>query len=71
MVKDCFFHSILGDANKWYVVEIKQSETGDAEEADKARYNVLRYATAAVGKSIVTNEIGAIATGDEEVTDGY
>ena len=26
---------------------------------------------AAIGKSIVTNEIGAIATGDEEATDGY
>ena len=44
----------------WHVVEIKQYETGDAEDADKA-----------VGKSIVTNEIGAIATGDEEATDGY
>jgi len=42
--------------------------TGDAEDIDKARYDALRHVTAAVGKPIVTNEIGAFATRDEEAT---
>ena len=70
-VEHCFFRSILGDANRWHVVKIKESAAGDAEEADETRYDVLQHVTAAVGKSIVVNEIGAISTGDEDATDGY
>jgi hypothetical protein len=71
MVGVCFLESVLGDSNRWFIVDIHQSEKGDQEDTDEAHSEVLHHVTTAVAQSVVVGAIGAIATSDDEAPDGY
>jgi hypothetical protein len=71
MAGGCFLESVLGDSNRWFIVDIHQSEKGDQENMDEAHSEVLHHVTTAVAQSVVVGAIGAIATADDEAADGY
>ena len=43
----------------------------DQEDVDEANHELLRHLTSAFSDSVDIGEIGAIATGGEDATDGY
>ena len=71
MVEQCRFKSILGDYNKWYIVNIVESKTGDHDDAEKGRRDILYHLTSFVGSEIKIGNVGAISTSDEKEKDGY
>ena len=69
MARNCRFGSILGDSNKWHVVQIEES--AKATDVDETRFDILHHVTTAVASSIVIGGVGAISTSDETVSNGY
>ena len=71
MAKDCFLRPILGDSNRWYIVDIKLAGKCEEEEADEAHSEVLHNVTTAVANCVVIGEFGAVATDAIDAPDGY
>lgn len=78
-VPDCYFRPVLGDANKWYIVDLKELEPNDELDAEEARESqeesykdVLHHIASYMAEKVVVGELGAVACDDEEdTTDGY
>ena len=69
--KDCHYREVLGEYNKWYLVEIELSDKTDQEETDEAHQNALYHRTSVMAQGMDVGQIGAVATSDEQCPDGY
>jgi len=66
----CYFRTVFGDHNCWYIVEVKPGADTDEEDLTDIFKDVLHHVTSAVAASVELGNIGAIAT-DDESSDGY
>ena len=67
-VDDCYFASILGDVNKWYIVDIKQSELKSTkDDFDEVHAVVLDHITSKIVADVKIGETGAIGVDANEL----
>lgn len=63
-VQNCYFESILGDENRWHIVDIYPDKQCDEDDLDEAIHDTLHHITAAVGEHIEVGNVGAVVTDD-------
>ena len=69
---DCYLRPVLGDYNKWYIVEIDDSKDGDPEDTAELYHDVLHHMTSVLAMDIEIGSIGAVCTVDKQNSkDGY
>ena len=62
---------MLGDINKWYIVDLEISDKGVPTDAQEAYRDVLHRMSSTVAESVEVDQIGAVATAGGDATDGY
>ena len=61
---DCYLKPVLGDSNKWYIVDLELSDKGVPEDAELAYRQVLQHVTSSIAESVEVGQIGAVACDD-------
>ena len=69
--EDCSLKPVLGDSNKWYIVDIELSEKGVPEDAELAYVEVLQHVTSTIFGAVEVGQVGAVACDDESSSNGY
>jgi len=57
-VPDCHLRPVLGEANKWYIVDIEDSKGGDPEDTAELYHDVLHHMTSVMAMDIEIGSIG-------------
>ena len=77
LVEDCNYANILGQSNKWLIVDLELKRPGEAgyfeyqkEEAELLREDTMGHLTAMVAEEIKEGSVGAVVTSDE-AADGF
>ena len=75
---ECKYSKVLGDSNKWLIVELEQRELNDTsyfpyqrEEANLLKLKIRNHITLKVANDIEEGYIGAVVTSDEDADGGY
>jgi len=67
-INNCYFSSLLGDENKWYIKTMKESSVSVKEDGDQARFDVLQHKTYTLSFYIKRGTFGAVgAIGTKEI----
>ena len=69
LANNCRFGSILGDSNKWHLVQIEESDK--ATDVDATLFDILHHVTTAVASTINIGSVGAVCTSDGDAVFGY
>ena len=69
LAENCSLRPVLGDSNKWYIVDMELSTKGVPEDADEAYEEVLHHMTSTIAESVEVGQVGAVATSEDD--DGY
>ena len=62
---------MLGDVNKWYIVDLELSDKGVPADAEEAYRDVLHHMSSTIAESVEVGQIGDVATDGDDATDGY
>ena len=76
--KECKYSKILGDQNKWLIVELEQRDANDTnyfpyqkEEANLMKQQIRNHITLKVADDIEEGYIGDVVTSDVDADGGY
>lgn len=71
-VVNCKYRNILTDRNEWNIVTLEEdTKSGNHDDADKAKSQVLNALTTNIAEDIAIGNYGAIFTDDEREEDGF
>mgnify|MGYP001328175388 CR=1 FL=1 len=78
VAEECKYTNVLGDSNKWLIVELEQRDPNDTnyfpyqkEEGNLLKLQIRNHITLKVANDIEEGYIGAVVTCDEDADGGY
>ena len=78
LAKDCKYLKVLGDSNKWLIVELKERDPNNSnyfsyqkEEVNLLKLQIRNHITLKVANDIEEGYIGAVVISDEDADGGY
>ena len=78
LAKDCKYSKVLGESNKWLIVELEQRDANDTnyfpyqkEEGNLIKQQIRNHITLKVVDEIEEGYIGAVVTSDDSADGGY
>ena len=68
----CVLRPVMGDANKWYIVDVVPSDKSPPQDTVEVYQDVFIHIASAIAKDVKVGKIGAIATPvADDAPDGY
>ena len=69
----CVLRPVMGETNKWYIVDVVPSDQGSPEDAIEVYQDVLIHIASAIAKDVKVGQVGAVATpkDKDQAPDGY
>ena len=78
LAKDCKYSKVLGESNKWLIVELQQREPNDSnyfpyqkEEGNLLKQQIRNHISLRVANDIEEGYIGAVVTTDADADGDY
>ena len=62
---------MLGDANKWYIVDLELSDKGMPADSEEAYGDLTHHMSSTIAESVEVGKIGSVATDGDDASDGY